>query len=153
MPNEALELLAEDRDELKESLEEDLEELNEKYDIDNIELEVTEKLLQGLGIMHGGMVGSLVDTAIGSAVFGALRGKGRVVTIAVDAMSFHEPVEVGDEVSCYAQINRTGRTSITVDIEAWKRKKDSTSRTKVTEGVFTYVKIDARRRPQPLPPT
>ena len=101
------------------------------------------------GDIFGGWLLSQMDLA-GSNI-ATQRARGRVVTIAVDAMSFHLPVEVGDEVSCYAKISRVGRTSITVEVEAWKRKKDSRERTKVTDGVFTYVKIDKNRRPEPVP--
>ncbi len=101
------------------------------------------------GDIFGGWLLSQMDLA-GSAP-AALRAQGRVVTVAVDAMTFHEPVEVGDEVSCYAAVKKVGRTSITVEVEAWKRKKHERERIKVTEGTFTYVKIDEHRRPQPVP--
>jgi acyl-CoA thioesterase YciA len=101
------------------------------------------------GDIFGGWLLSQMDLAGANAAI--QRAAGRVVTVAVDAMTFHEPVEVGDELSCYAKIQRTGRTSITVDVQAWKRRQDCGQRVKVTEGVFTYVKIDAVRKPQPLP--
>jgi acyl-CoA thioesterase YciA len=100
------------------------------------------------GDIFGGWLLSQMDLAGASAAI--QRASGRVVTVAVDAMTFHEPVEVGDELSCYAEIQRTGRTSITVDVQAWKRRQDQDERVKVTEGVFTYVKIDVNRKPQPL---
>ncbi len=101
------------------------------------------------GDIFGGWLLSQMDLA-GSAP-AAQRAQGRVVTVAVDAMTFHEPVEIGDEVSCYAEVKKVGRTSITVEVEAWKRKKHERERNKVTEGTFTYVKIDEHRRPQPVP--
>ena len=101
------------------------------------------------GDIFGGWLLSQMDLAGGSAA--TERARGRVVTVAMDAITFHEPVEVGDELSCYTQISRVGRTSITVDIEAWKRRPVSRQRIKVTEGVFTYVKIDRNRRPKPVP--
>ena len=101
------------------------------------------------GDIFGGWLLSQMD--LGGATVAAQRAQGRVVTIAVDAMTFHEPVEVGDELSCYAEVRKVGRTSITVDVEAWKRRRHEQERTKVTEGRFTYVKIDEHRRPQPVP--
>jgi acyl-CoA thioesterase YciA len=98
------------------------------------------------GDIFGGWLLAQMDLAGGSVA--AQRAEGRVVTVAVDGMSFHEPVEVGDEVSCYAWVRKVGRTSITVDVEAWKRVQDTAQRVKVTEGVFTYVKIDQRGKPQ-----
>src|SRR5262249_47232898 len=79
-------------------------------------------------------------------------GRGADATVAVDGMVFHEPVFVGDEVSCYGEVIRTGRTSMTVRIEAWRRHLPSDEVRKVTEAVFTYVAIDENRRPRPLPP-
>ena len=101
------------------------------------------------GDIFGGWLLSQMDMAGGSAA--TERARGRVVTIAIDAMTFHQPVEGGDEVSCYAAVRRVGRTSIVVDVEAWKRRQDARERIKVTEGVFTYVRIDDNRKPTPVP--
>ena len=67
-------------------------------------------------------------------------------------MVFHEPVFVGDEVSCYGEMIRTGRTSMTVRVEAWRRRLPSDEVRKVTEAIFTYVAIGESRRPRRLPP-
>jgi acyl-CoA thioesterase YciA len=68
-------------------------------------------------------------------------------------MTFHLPVFIGDEVSCYAEITKVGRTSITVQIETWVRRNMMTGeQVKVTEGTFTYVALGADRRPRALPP-
>ncbi len=101
------------------------------------------------GDIFGGWLLAQMDLAGGNTA--TQRAAGRVVTVAIDGMTFHQPVEVGDEVSCYTRIQRTGRTSITVDVEAWKRNRKTNHVVKVTEGVFTFVKIDEHRRPQPLP--
>jgi acyl-CoA thioesterase YciA len=66
-------------------------------------------------------------------------------------MTFHRPVFVGDEVSCYAEITKIGRTSITVKVESWARRGRSEERIEVTEGIFTYVAVDAERQPCPVP--
>jgi acyl-CoA thioesterase YciA len=66
-------------------------------------------------------------------------------------MEFHLPVFIGDEVSCYAMIERVGRTSLTVRVETWVRRRDGGARVKVTQGVFTYVAIGADRKPRPVP--
>ncbi|MCA9247622.1 MAG: acyl-CoA thioesterase [Planctomycetales bacterium] len=101
------------------------------------------------GDIFGGWLLSQMDMAGGNAAM--RRAGGRVVTVAIDAVNFHEPVEVGDELTCYAHVSHVGRTSMTIEIEAWKRRLDRQQRVKVTEAVFTYVKIDANRRPQPVP--
>jgi acyl-CoA thioesterase YciA len=80
------------------------------------------------------------------------RALGRCTTVAVDRAVFHEPVVIGDEVSCYCEIAKTGRTSMGVRIEAWRRPRGSEELRKVTEAIFTYVAIDEDRRPRPLLP-
>jgi acyl-CoA thioesterase YciA len=82
----------------------------------------------------------------------AQRARGRCATVAVDGMVFHEPVFVGDEVSCFGQVIRTGCSSITTCIEAWRRNFATGEVRKVTEAIFTYVAIGETRRPRPLPP-
>ena len=100
------------------------------------------------GDIFGGWLLSQMDLA-GSAV-AVRRANGRVVTVAVTAMTFQRPVFVGDEVSCYAKIVKVGRTSITVQIEAVARRNRSGEAIKVTEGVFTYVAVNAQSKPRPV---
>ena len=100
------------------------------------------------GDIFGGWLLSQMDLA-GSAV-AVRRANGRVVTIAVTAMSCQRPVFVGDEVSCYANILKVGRTSITVKVEAFARRGRSGEQIKVTEGVFTYVAVDSESKPRPV---
>jgi acyl-CoA thioesterase YciA len=102
------------------------------------------------GDIFGGWLLSQMDLAGGNLA--TQRAQGRCATVAVDGMVFHEPVFVGDEVSCYGQVIRTGRSSITTRIEAWRRNFASGEVRKVTEAIFTYVAIGENRRPRPLPP-
>jgi acyl-CoA thioesterase YciA len=67
-------------------------------------------------------------------------------------MVFHTPVHVGDEVSVYADLISTGRTSMKFQVEAWRRSPDGDVQVKVTEAVFTFVVIDSGSPPRPLPP-
>ena len=101
------------------------------------------------GDIFGGWLLAQMDLAGSTPAFD-LSG-GRCATIAVDAMVFHQPVSVGDEVSLYATVLKTGRTSIRVRVEAWKRARARHDVALVTEGVFTYVAIDADHKPRPLP--
>ncbi|RZJ42656.1 MAG: acyl-CoA thioesterase [Brevundimonas sp.] len=103
------------------------------------------------GDIFGGWLLAQMDLAGATPAFELARG--RCATIALDGMVFHQPVSVGDEVSTYAQVVRTGRTSIRVLVEAWKRSRGQpdSEAVKVTEGVFTYVAIDGDRKPRPLP--
>jgi acyl-CoA thioesterase YciA len=101
------------------------------------------------GDIFGGWVLSQMDIAGGQVA--AQRARGRVVTVAITAMTFHQPVMIGDEVSFYGVVTRVGRSSIAVHIEAWVRRGLSDERIKVTEGLFTYVAIGPDRRPRPVP--
>ncbi len=101
------------------------------------------------GDIFGGWIMSLMDMAGGNIAY--QRAGGRVATVAVDDIEFHQPVAVGDEVSVYAQVTRAGRTSLDTDIEVWVRGRVGGVATKVTEGRFTFVHIDSDRRPIPLP--
>ena len=102
------------------------------------------------GDIFGGWVLSQMDLAGGAIA--ARRVKGRCATVAITAMSFHEPIFVGDEVSCYGEIVRIGRTSLTVKIESWARRWGRNEPIKVTEGLFTFVALGQDRRPRPIPP-
>jgi acyl-CoA thioesterase YciA len=102
------------------------------------------------GDIFGGWLMSQMDIAGG--IVAMRRARGRVATVAVDAMKFIAPVSVGDEVSLYAEIISTGRTSVRVFIEAWKRNRYLEEAIKVTDGTFVFVAIDADRRPMTLPP-
>ena len=102
------------------------------------------------GDIFGGWVLSQMDLAGGSVA--GRRAKGRVATVAITGMTFHLPVFVGDEVSCYAAVVKTGRTSITIKVESWARRSLTGEQVKVTEGLFTYVAIGPDRQPRPLPP-
>jgi len=100
------------------------------------------------GDIYGGWVLSLMDS--GAGLTAARRAKGRAVTVAIDAMVFHAPVKVGDEVSVYTEIVRVGRTSMTIEVEAFRRHRSEEDETKVTEAKFTFVAIDDDGRPRPV---
>src|SRR5436309_4413176 len=102
------------------------------------------------GDIFGGWLLSQMDLAGGAAA--SRRAKGRAVTVAITAMTFHRPVFIGDEVTCYAEIIKVGRTSITVKVESWVRRGIGEEQIGVTEGIFTYVAVGEDRRPCPVPP-
>jgi acyl-CoA thioesterase YciA len=89
-----------------------------------------------------------MDLAGGSVA--TRRANGRVVTVAVTGMTFLQPVFVGDEVTCYAEIVKIGRTSITLKIKTFARRGRTGENIEVTEGVFTYVAIDANGKSRPV---
>jgi acyl-CoA thioesterase YciA len=103
------------------------------------------------GDIFGGWLLSQMDS--GAGLTAARRAKGRAVTVAIDAMVFHAPVKVGDEVSVYTHIDKVGRTSMTIAVEAFRRHRSEEEETKVTEAKFTFVAIDDEGRPRPVAET
>lgn len=101
------------------------------------------------GDIFGGWLMAHMDLAAGSIA--TRRAQGRTATVAVEAMSFLSPVVVGDEVSFYGDIVSTGRTSMRIHIEAWRRAREGDTKLKVTEATFTFVAIGDDRRPRPIP--
>ena len=103
------------------------------------------------GDVFGGWTLSQMDLAGGT--FAAAQARGRVATVAVEAMTFLRPVSVGDEVSCFCRVAERGETSLKVGIETWARDRTTGEAEKVTEGVFTFVAIDEAGKPRILPRT
>jgi acyl-CoA thioesterase YciA len=100
------------------------------------------------GDIFGGWVISQMDQAGG--IHAAEKAQGRVVTIAIDAMTFIRPVKVGDVLSVYTAVDHVGRTSLKVHIEAWAQRFRTHHREKVTDATFTFVAIGADGRPRPV---
>ncbi|MEO8157835.1 MAG: acyl-CoA thioesterase [Betaproteobacteria bacterium] len=100
------------------------------------------------GDIFGGWIMSQVDIA--GAIPAIELAKGRVATVAVNSFVFKQPVMIGDVVSFYADVVRVGRTSITVDVEVFARRRSSREVVKVTEAKLTYVAVDDERRPRPV---
>ncbi|SDN99410.1 acyl-CoA thioesterase YciA [Methylobacterium phyllostachyos] len=101
------------------------------------------------GDIFGGWLMAQMDLAAGNVA--ARRARGRCATIAVDAITFHHPVFVGDEVSLYAWLVKVGRSSLRIQVEVWRRERASEATMKVTEATFTFVAIGDDRRPRPVP--
>jgi acyl-CoA thioesterase YciA len=98
------------------------------------------------GDIFGGWLMSMMDSAAGLTA--ARHSKGRAVTVAMNGMVFHQPVKVGDEVSVYCEIERVGRTSLTIAVDAWRRHRHEDAAAKVTEAKFTFVAVDEDGRPR-----
>jgi acyl-CoA thioesterase YciA len=101
------------------------------------------------GDIFGGWVMSQMDIA--GSICAVEQVGGRVVTVAVEAMTFIAPVKVGDVLCVYTAVDRIGTTSITVALEAWVRRQRLADRVKVTDGRFVYVALgeDGRKRTIP----
>jgi acyl-CoA thioesterase YciA len=103
------------------------------------------------GDVFGGWIMAQVDIA--GALPAVRRANGRVGTVAVNSFVFKQPVFVGDLLSFYAKIVKTGRTSITVNVEVYaERNRLQADTVKVTEATLTYVATGEDRRPRELPP-
>jgi len=103
------------------------------------------------GDIFGGWIMSQVDIA--ASIAALRRAQGRVVTVAVNSFEFHRPVFVGDLISCYAEVTRVGRTSLTVEVEVFaERNRQPDDCIKVTQATLTFVAVDEQRQPRPVPP-
>ena len=104
------------------------------------------------GNIFGGWLLAQMDTAGG--ITAADRARGRVATVAITAMEFHQPVHVGDVLCCYADVTRVGTTSVTIHVQAWahRRHGEKLDEIKVTEGDFVFVALDENGDKRPMPP-
>ena len=100
------------------------------------------------GDIFGGWLMSQMDLAASNVA--ARVSHGRCVTVSVDAMAFLRPVKIGDEVSVYCTLLSTGRTSMKINVEAWRRARITEEEYRVTKAVFTFVAIDAEGKPRPI---
>jgi Acyl-CoA hydrolase len=101
------------------------------------------------GDIFGGWLMAQMDLAAGNTA--ARVARGRSATIAVDGIQFLKPVYVGDEVTLFAELQSVGRTSMTIEVQAWRRPRDGDICEKVTEAMFTFVALDETGRPRPIP--
>jgi acyl-CoA thioesterase YciA len=102
------------------------------------------------GDIFGGWIMAQVDVA-GGIVAGRV-ARGRVATVSVNSFVFKQPVQIGDVLSLYADVERIGNTSITVNVEVFaERGREEAKIVKVTEAMLTYVAIDLQGKPRPVP--
>ena len=104
--------------------------------------------------IHGDVFGGwiMANADVAGAIPAARRANGRVATVAVTSFLFKNPVFVGDLLSFYARVLKTGHSSITVEVEVYaERNRLQSEVVKVTEATLVYVATDAERRPRPLP--
>jgi acyl-CoA thioesterase YciA len=100
------------------------------------------------GDIFGGWLVSLMD--MGAQIEAQRRAKCRVVTVAIDKLVFIKPVYVGDTVCCYAELIKTGRTSMQFNMDVFTLAVENKDRKKVATGIFTFVAIDDHGKPQPV---
>src|ERR1041384_2430500 len=105
--------------------------------------------MNGNGDICGGWVLSQMDVAGGSLA--ARVAKGRVATVAITAMTFVQPIKVGDMVSIYGEVAKIGRSSITIDLQTIVPRRHESAEIQVTHGTFVFVAIDDDGNPRPVP--
>lgn len=111
-------------------------------------MEITDANLAG--IVHGGVVMKLVDTAAGLAAIKHCGGL--AVTAAIDEMSFLRPVHVGDTIAVRASVNDAFHTSLEVGVRVESEDIVTGTRTHTSSAYLTFVAIDGGGRPRPVPP-
>ncbi len=102
------------------------------------------------GDIFGGWVLSQMDIAAG--ICAGERARCRTVTVALDSMSFIEPVKIGDVLCVYVELIGVGITSLNMHVEAWTQRARSGYERKVTEARFKFVALDIDGRPTSVPP-
>jgi uncharacterized protein (TIGR00369 family) len=103
-----------------------------------------------MGNVHGGVIMKLVDNTGGLC---AMRHAQRqVVTVAIDSMTFHSPVQVGDVLTLNASVNWTGRTSIEVGVRVVAENPLTGECTHTNTAFLVYVALDDQGRPVEVPP-
>ena len=100
------------------------------------------------GDIFGGWIMGMMDMAAGSTAH--VMAAGRVATVAVSDLVFLRPVRVGDLISCYCELVRIGRTSITLDVDVWARRTLPIRHERVTKARFVMVAVDGEGRPRPI---
>jgi acyl-CoA thioesterase YciA len=107
--------------------------------------------MNGNGDIFGGWVLSQMDMAGGTLA--ARVAKGRVATVAITAMTFVQPIKVGDLVSIYGDVTKIGRSSITIALETIVQRRLDPTPIQVTHGTFVFVAIDDDGKPRAVPQT
>ncbi len=100
------------------------------------------------GDIFGGWILSLMDIAAGSIA--ARLARGSIATKAINDITFDTPIFVGDEVSVYAEVEKIGNTSITLNIYVTIRRKGHHEELHAVKGNFVMVALDENRRPRPV---
>ena len=101
------------------------------------------------GDVFGGWVMAQMDLAAG--IRASERARGRVVTVAINALSFRRPVKIGDVLELYTAVDKVGRSSLTLNVEAWAQRYMTHEKVKVTDASFVMVAVDADSVPRAVP--
>jgi acyl-CoA hydrolase len=102
------------------------------------------------GYVHGGWIMKLADEAAGLAAMRHARQP--CVTVAIDTMTFQQPVRIGNLLTLHAELTWTGRTSMEVRVNVSAEDPLTGEQTHTNTAYFVYVAIDENERPTPVPP-
>lgn len=103
-----------------------------------------------LGNVHGGWIMKLVDEC---GALAAMRyARQRAVTVAIDRMTFRQPIRVGELVTLTAHVTYTGRTSMEVEVQVEAEDPITGRRTHTNTAYLVYVALDEHGQPAPVPP-
>jgi acyl-CoA hydrolase len=118
------------------------------------EVEMTEIVYPGdtntLGTIFGGKVMQWIDVA--AAVAGLRHSGGQVVTASIDALSFLTPIHMGEIVILKARVNYVSRTSMEIGVRVEADDPKTRQRRYTTKAYLTFVAIDEKGKPRPVPP-
>lgn len=101
------------------------------------------------GDIFGGWLMGQMD--LGASVLARRRAQGRVATVAVDGMSFYKTVLVGDLVSLYGTLVKSGTTSMTIEVAVWVTRQPGNQLFRVTSAQFVFVAVDETGVKRALP--
>lgn len=101
---------------------------------------------------YGGVFGGwlMSQMALGAGSLASRLGQGKAVVVSASDFAFPGAMAVGDELSVFGEVTATGTTSMTVQVEAISRERNSEVTTRVAEGTFKFVLLDEEDRPRPV---
>lgn len=103
-----------------------------------------------LGNVHGGSIMKLADEA--GALACMRHAQKKVVTVAIDSMTFRQPIRIGDLIILNAEVSYTGRTSMEAEVQVLAENPITGERTHTNTAYLVYVALDDSGRPSSVPP-
>ena len=101
------------------------------------------------GNVHGGWIMKLVDEA--GALACMRHAQKKVVTVAIDSMTFRQPIKIGDLVILTAEVTYTGHTSMEAEVQVVAENPITGERTNTNTAYLVYVALDDKGQPTSVP--
>ena len=98
-----------------------------------------------LGNVHGGWIMKLVDEA--GALACMRHAQRKVVTVAIDSMTFRQPIKIGDLIILNAEVSYTGRTSLEAEVQVLAENPVTGERVHTNNAYLVYVALDDDGKP------